>query len=89
MGYDSGPPGASAAELVRMAEAGLPAGEAIAAATSGSARALGLEDRGVIRPGSRADLLVVDGDPLADPGVLTEPARIRLVVRDGLVAGAA
>lgn len=87
MGYDSGPPGASAAELVRMADAGLPARDAIAAATSGSARALGLDDRGRLEPGKRADLLVVDGDPLAEPGVLADRSRIRLVVHDGVVAG--
>jgi imidazolonepropionase-like amidohydrolase len=87
MGYDSGPPGASAVELVRMADAGLPARDAIAAATSGSARALGLDDRGRLEPGKRADLLVVDGDPLAEPGVLADRSRIRLVVHDGVVAG--
>ena len=43
MGYDSGPPGASANELVRMAEAGLGAAAAIRAATEGSATALGLD----------------------------------------------
>ncbi len=83
MGYDSGPPGANAGELLRMVEAGLTASEAIAAATSGSARALGLPDRGTIEPGHAADMLVVDGDPLADPAVLADPARIRLVARDG------
>ena len=88
MGYDSGPPGANVGELVRMVEAGLTAGEAIAAATSGSARALGLTDRGTIEPGRAADLLVVDGDPLADPAVLADQARIRLVAADGVpVAG--
>lgn len=88
MGYDSGPPGANAAELVRMVEVGLTAGEAIAAATSGSARALGLSDRGTIEPGHAADVIVIDGDPLADPAVLADPARIRLVARDGApVAG--
>ena len=89
MGYDSGPPGASANELVRMAEAGIGAAEAIRAATAGSATALGLaDDRGTIEPGLAADLVVVDGDPLADPAILLDPARIVLVFRDGrIVAG--
>jgi len=88
MGYDSGPPGANGKELVRMVDAGLTAGEAIAAATCGSARALGLTDRGTIEPGLAADLLVVDEDPVADPAVLADPARIRVVARDGMpVAG--
>ena len=85
MGYDSGPPGANAQELVRMVEAGLTAGEAIRAATCGSATALGLKDRGTIEPGQAADLLVVDRDPLADVGVLAEPTCIDLVVQDGVV----
>jgi imidazolonepropionase-like amidohydrolase len=90
MGYDSGPPGANARELVRMVEAGLTAEQAIVAATSGSARALGLSDRGTIEEDNAADLLLVDGDPLADPAVLSDPKGIWLVVRDGVpVAGAA
>ena len=40
--------------------------EAIAAATSVAADALGLEDRGVIAPGRRADLVVLERDPTAD-----------------------
>jgi imidazolonepropionase-like amidohydrolase len=37
----------------------------------------------------RADLVVLDADPLADPGVLLDPARVRLVLRAGrFVAGA-
>jgi imidazolonepropionase-like amidohydrolase len=90
MGFDSGPPGANALELVRMAEGGLGAAEAIRAATEGSARAMGLTDVGTVEPGKLADLVVVDGDPLADVRVLTDPARIWLVLKDGRpVAGRA
>jgi imidazolonepropionase-like amidohydrolase len=90
MGYDSGPPGANALELVRMAEGGLGAAEAIRAATEGSARALGLTEIGTVEPGKLADLVVVDGDPLADIRVLTDPDRIWLVLREGrAVAGTA
>jgi imidazolonepropionase-like amidohydrolase len=87
MGYDSGPPGASANELVRMAEAGLGAAAAIRAATDGSARALGLVEVGTVEPGRIADLLIVDGDPLEDPGVLLDTERIRLVIQAGRVVG--
>ena len=39
---------------------------------------------GEVAPGARADLLVVDGDPLADLGALQDPARfLRAVVKDG------
>jgi imidazolonepropionase-like amidohydrolase len=33
-----------------------------------------------------ADVLLVDGDPLADIGVLTDQARLHLVVKGGQVA---
>jgi imidazolonepropionase-like amidohydrolase len=90
MGFDSGPPGANAAELIRMVDGGLTPLEGIEAATAGSASALGLADAGVISSGSPADLLVVDGDPLADVRALGAPSRVWLVLRAGRpVAGVA
>ena len=83
MGHDSGPPGANAIELVRMVEGGLSALEGIAAATHGSAQALGLPDVGTVTAGAVADLIVLDGDPLADVRVLCEPTRIRMVIQAG------
>jgi imidazolonepropionase-like amidohydrolase len=85
MGHDSGPPGANAIELVRMVEGGLPALEGIAAATHGSAQALGLPEVGRVTAGAVADLIVVDGDPLADVRVLCEPSRIRMVIQAGKI----
>jgi imidazolonepropionase-like amidohydrolase len=39
---------------------------------------------GVVAPGAFADLLVVDGDPLQDIGVLTDPQRrLKLVMARG------
>jgi imidazolonepropionase-like amidohydrolase len=88
MGFDSGPPGANLWEMVRMAEGGLGPMAALAAATSGAATAIGLTDVGRLEKGAVADLVVVDGDPVADPRVLLRPGRIRLVVKDGrIVAG--
>jgi imidazolonepropionase-like amidohydrolase len=90
MGFDSGPPGANALELVRMVDGGLGPLEGIAAATEGSARALGLQRVGSLRVGYVADLVVVDGDPVADVRLFTQPERIWLVVKDGRpVAGRA
>jgi imidazolonepropionase-like amidohydrolase len=91
MGFDSMPHGESALELVRMHDAGLTAMEAIVAGTAVAADACGLGDEiGTVEQGKIADLLVVDGDPLADPRVLLDPARIRLVLQAGRpVAGAA
>jgi imidazolonepropionase-like amidohydrolase len=71
-----------------MVEGGLPPLEGIAAATAGSAKALGLSDVGTVTAGAVADLIVLDGDPLADVGLLREPGRIWMVVQDGrIVAG--
>lgn len=53
-------------ELRLLTEAGLTAEQALAAATSVTARCFGLADRGRIAPGLRADLLLVDGDPTTD-----------------------
>jgi imidazolonepropionase-like amidohydrolase len=48
--------------------------EVLRSATSESARALGLADVcGAVRPGLSADLVVVEGDPLLDLGVLERP----------------
>jgi imidazolonepropionase-like amidohydrolase len=90
MGFDSPDVDRAASELVRMVEHGLPPHEALAAATSGGAYALGIDDQvGVVANGRLADLLVVDGDPVSEPGVLLDPARIWLVLRNGApVAGA-
>ncbi|WP_331727825.1 amidohydrolase family protein (plasmid) [Streptomyces coelicoflavus] len=51
-------------ELALLVRAGLSPRAALAAATSVPARRFGLGDRGRIAPGLRADLLLVDGDPL-------------------------
>ena len=53
-------------ELELLVEAGLTVVDALRAATSRPARYFGLADRGVIEPGRRADLVLIDGDPLRD-----------------------
>ncbi|MFC9363769.1 amidohydrolase family protein, partial [Rhodococcus sp. NPDC057014] len=50
-------------ELELLVDAGLTPTDALRAATSRTADAFDLPDRGRIRPGLRADLLLVDGDP--------------------------
>jgi hypothetical protein len=52
--------------LELLVNAGLTPAEALAAATSVPAKAFGLQDRGIIAPGKRADLVLVDGDPTSD-----------------------
>ena len=84
VGHDTAPLHAGMNELLRMIEAGLTPHEALVAATSGGAYALGLAEHvGTVEPGKLADLVVVDGDPLAEPALLCDRARIWLVLRLG------
>jgi imidazolonepropionase-like amidohydrolase len=53
-------------ELELLVKAGLTPVEALAAATSVPAERFRLSDRGRIKPGMRADLLLVKGDPTSD-----------------------
>lgn len=90
MGTDAGVPfvkhGDNAVELPLMVNAGLTPMQAIVASTSNAARALGLESEiGTIEVGKRADLLILDGDPLQDIGIVTRKECIRMIVQDGNV----
>jgi imidazolonepropionase-like amidohydrolase len=67
-------------ELQLLVRAGLTPTEALRAATSVPATTFGLDDRGRITPGARADLLLVDGDPTAK---ITDTLSIRGVWRSG------
>jgi len=84
LGNQGPPPAVDTEELALLVEAGLGTGRALAAATSLAADHLGLADTGRVAPGARADLLLVEGDPLDD---LTALGRVLLVTRDGRVAG--
>jgi imidazolonepropionase-like amidohydrolase len=44
------------------------------------------DDLGVVRDGGLADLLLVDGDPLANLAILRDPKRILAVMKDGVFA---
>jgi imidazolonepropionase-like amidohydrolase len=57
--------------------------QALVAATSAPARAFGLDDRGRIAPGLRADLLLVEGDPTTD---ILRTRRIVTIWKRGVVA---
>jgi imidazolonepropionase-like amidohydrolase len=64
------------AELASLADLGMPPLEGLTAATSRAAESAGLADRGRVEAGMRADLLVLDRDPLADLDALRTPARV-------------
>jgi hypothetical protein len=68
-------------ELELLVFAGLTPSEALRAATSAPAAAFGLNDRGRIALGARADLVLVNGDPSAD--ILATRAIVR-VYRQGV-----
>jgi len=58
--------------------------EAIVAATKNGAEAVGLEDRiGTLEKGKLADLIVIDGNPLADINVLLDTNKVLLVMKEG------
>src|SRR5258708_37202490 len=78
-------------EVQRMVHHGLTPVEALTAATKTAAEALGLAEHiGTVEEGKLADLVIVDGDPLAEPGLLSDLCRIWLVLQLGVpVAGQA
>ena len=72
-------------EIEQLRLAGLSAMESLVAATGGAAEALGRErELGTLAPGKLADVLVVEGDPLADPAALR---RTRHVIKGGALVG--
>ena len=79
-GTDAGTPdnphGGVAREVAFMAEAGLDVLLAVKAATGEAADLLGVADRGVLRPGAHADVLVADGEVAADITALQRPLAV-------------
>lgn len=82
-GYGGVIPGwSSKRQLQLMVEAGFPIEEAVRIATLDGARFLGREaDIGSIETGKRADLVLIDGDPVADAAALD---RMPLVFKAGV-----
>jgi imidazolonepropionase-like amidohydrolase len=73
-------------ELLIRAEA-LPAAEVLRQATVNGAALLRRPDLGRVAEGCLADLLVVEGDPLADLGVLQDQgARLAMILKGGVAA---
>jgi imidazolonepropionase-like amidohydrolase len=68
-------------ELALLVAAGLTPAEALHAATAATAHAFGLADRGRVAVGLRADLVLLDGDPLTD---ITATRAIAAIWRGGV-----
>ncbi len=78
------PPGVSLhAELQGFVDAGLTPFEALRSATLWAAEALAAgDDLGAVEPGKLADLLIIDGDPLAD---IRATRNLHIVIKNGEV----
>jgi len=88
MGTDAGTPynrhGENALELEYMVEdAGISPADAIVMSTRNGADLMRLADRGTVAEGMKADLLIVDGDPLADITRVSRRQNHRMVVKNG------
>lgn len=88
LGTDAGTPGnhhgQNAQELRHMVALGMDPLAALVAGTSGAADLLDFPDRGRIRTGDAADLLLVPGDPTQDIGAVADPSRHLALWKDGV-----
>lgn len=75
--------GDNAREAELMVKGGMSPAEVAIAATSGNARMFGIGDRlGTVKPGMLADLVAVEGNPLAD---ISSIRKVALVMKDGVL----
>jgi len=78
--------GENAYELELFVRAGMTPMETIVAATKVGSEVLDMADEiGTVEAGKYADLVVVDGDPLADIKILQDLTRIKKVIKGGRV----
>jgi imidazolonepropionase-like amidohydrolase len=93
MGTDCGTPfntaGKNALELELLTQNGLSTAEAMMATTRVAAEAIGVaEHTGTLEAGKWADVILVQGDPLADIRVLQQAERITCVIKAGRIVKA-
>ena len=90
MGTDAGTPhnrhGENARELEYMCEIGVSTRDSLFFATASAADLMRLSNEGRIREGNSADLVLCDGDALADIKRAARRENHRLVVKRGVVA---
>ena len=77
--------GNNAHEISCLVEAGMTPMQAIVAATGDAAKCMGLgSEIGSIQKGKRADLILVDGNPLDDIKILERGNAVKYVMKDGV-----
>ena len=60
--------------------------QAIVAATKRASECVHMADQiGTLEPGKLADLLIVDGDPLADISILKDREKLQMIMQGGRV----
>ena len=78
--------GNNAQEITCLVNAGMNPMQAIVAATGHAAQCLGIDNEvGTIAVGKKADLILVEGDPLRDVAILENGKNVRLVMREGTI----
>jgi len=84
-GFDMTPQGSNARDIAHFVNLfGYSPGEALVCATRVGAELLGMADElGQVREGYLADLLLVDGDPLADVSMLQNADRLLAILKGG------
>ena len=86
-GFPTSPHGAYARDLALFVDVlGFSPMETLVAATKHGGELMGKRgELGVVRAGALADLLLVDGDPLADIAILQDRDRLRMIMKDGVL----
>ena len=87
MGTDAGTPfnlhGENAMEMAYMVDCGMAPVDALKSATSVAHGLMELNDRGQIKPGFKADMLIVNGNPAQDILMAAAKKNHRMVVKNG------
>jgi imidazolonepropionase-like amidohydrolase len=86
-GFPATPHGTYARDLwIFVKVLGFSAMETLVAATRLGGELMGRRgELGIVKAGALADLLLVDGDPLADIAILQDRGALRMVMKDGVI----
>ena len=86
-GFPTSPHGTYARDLQLFVDIlGFSPMETLVAATKHGGEIMGKPgELGVVTTGALADLLLVDGDPLADIAILQDRGKLRMIMKDGVI----